>query len=227
MRQAQIGYYACITHLDHQIGRLIQALVEHRVYEDSLILFTSDHGEELCDHHLFRKSRPYQGSIHVPMILSGKEELTGAAPNTRSSAVVELRDIMPTLLDAAGCKVPGSVDGRSMIRILKGEEEPRRWLHGEHEAGIHSNQFIVTAEDKFIWYSQTGREQYFNLKEDPHELHDLIGEEAYKERIRWLRARLIESLEGREEGYTDGQKLITGRRPMNVLSFLRNRCDET
>ena len=114
-----------------------------------------------------------------------------------------------------------------MIRILKGEEEPRRWLHGEHEAGIHSNQFIVTAEDKFIWYSQTGREQYFNLKEDPHELHDLIGEEAYKERIRWLRARLIESLEGREEGYTDGQKLITGRRPMNVLSFLRNRCDET
>lgn len=227
MRQAQIGYYACITHLDHQIGRLIQALVEHRVYEDSLILFTSDHGEELCDHHLFRKSRPYQGSIHVPMILSGKEELTGSAPNTRSSAVVELRDIMPTLLDAAGCKVPGSVDGRSMIRILKGEEEPRRWLHGEHEAGIHSNQFIVTAEDKYIWYSQTGREQYFNLKEDPRELHDLIGEEAYKERIRWLRARLIESLDGREEGYTDGQKLITGRRPLNVLSFLRNRCNET
>lgn len=59
VREAQIGYYACITHLDHQIGRLIMALVEQELYDDSVILFTADHGEELCDHHMFRKSRPY------------------------------------------------------------------------------------------------------------------------------------------------------------------------
>ena len=62
IREAQIGYYACITHLDHQIGRLIQALVEYGIYDNTLILFTSDHGEELCDHHMFRKSRPYQAA---------------------------------------------------------------------------------------------------------------------------------------------------------------------
>lgn len=66
MRQAQIGYYACITHLDHQIGRLIMGLIEHEIYEDTVILFTSDHGEELCDHHMFRKSRPYEGAAGSP-----------------------------------------------------------------------------------------------------------------------------------------------------------------
>ncbi len=65
-KQAQIGYYACITHLDHQIGRLIMALIEQELYDDTLILFTSDHGEELCDHHMFRKSRPYEGSCRIP-----------------------------------------------------------------------------------------------------------------------------------------------------------------
>ena len=61
IREAQIGYYACITHLDHQIGRLIQALVEYGVYDNTLILFTSDHGEELCDHHMFQKIQTVSG----------------------------------------------------------------------------------------------------------------------------------------------------------------------
>lgn len=213
VRQAQIGYYACITHLDHQIGRLIQALVEHEVYDNSIIVFTSDHGEELCDHHLFRKSRPYQGSIHVPMIISGKEELLGGKTNTKNHALVELRDIMPTLLEAAHAPVPESLDGESMLGLVRGEKpQIREWLHGEHEAGIHSNHFIVTERDKYIWYSQTGAEQYFDLEKDPHELENLIGSDKKKcqKRIGELRNRLIQSLDGRPEGYSDGERLIVG-----------------
>ena len=77
IRQAQVGYYACITHLDHQIGRLIMALTEHELQNDTIILFTSDLGEELCDHHYFRKSMPYEGSTRIPMILSGNPALLG------------------------------------------------------------------------------------------------------------------------------------------------------
>ena len=116
IRQAQIGYYACITHLDHQIGRLILALKEYGVYDNSIILFTSDHGEELCDHHMFRKARPYEGSCHIPLIITaGKNVLTDIASSSICTDVAELRDIMPTLLDAAGAEIPDSVDGHGKM----------------------------------------------------------------------------------------------------------------
>lgn len=218
IRQAQIGYYACITHLDHQIGRLIQALIEQKLYDNTIILFTSDHGEELCDHHLFRKSRPYQGSIHIPMIVSGKQAITKGQPGTTSKAVVELRDVMPTVLEAAGIKVPESLDGESMLGIMAGEKKQiRPYLHGEHEAGPYSNHYIVTETDKFAWYSQTGEEQYFCLTTDPGERVNLIDSPECKERIDRLRTYLIQELEGRQEGYSDGSSLIKGCKPVVLL----------
>lgn len=242
IRQAQIGYYACITHLDHQIGRLIMALTEHEVQNNTVILFTADHGEELCDHHYFRKSLPYEGSTHIPCILSGNPELTGLTPHTVCHELAELRDIMPTLLDAAGAPVPDTVDGSSLLPLARsccaaptdsrsvpsgspespeadavticGRQEQipvRDYLHGEHSYGDLSNHYIVTPNDKFIWFSQTGREQYFLLTEDPHELHDRIHDPEYRERISSLRSCLIKELNGRPEGFTDGTTLIAGR----------------
>ena len=73
IKEQQIGYYSCITHIDHQIGRLLQALEAQNVLENTVIIFTSDHGEMLSDHCLSRKSVPYQGSIHIPMIIWGPE----------------------------------------------------------------------------------------------------------------------------------------------------------
>lgn len=228
MRQAQIGYYACITHLDHQIGRLISALDEHELSDNTVILFTSDHGEELCDHHLFRKSRPFEGSSHIPLIISGKPELTGLQPHSVCHNVVELRDIMPTLLELAGAPIPGEVDGKSLLPLLsasrpdipeegcvagvgKPAEEFREYLHGEHSYGDFSNHYIVTEKDKYSWYTVSGREQYFDLEKDPHELHDLIGNPSSQERISYLRDCLIRELSGRPEGFTDGEKLVAGR----------------
>lgn len=219
MRQAQIGYYACITHLDHQIGRLILALKEYDVYDNSIILFTSDHGEELCDHHMFRKARPYEGSCHIPLIITaGKNVLTDIASSSICTDVAELRDIMPTLLDAAGAEIPDSVDGHSLLPLVREPEKSlRSWLHGEHSFDEFSNHWIVTEKEKYIWHSWTGTEQYFNLADDPHELTDLADDPSCQDRIQELRGCLIESLKGRPEGYTDGNRLIAGRRGMDVL----------
>lgn len=219
MRQAQIGYYACITHLDHQIGRLILALKEYGVYDNSIILFTSDHGEELCDHHMFRKARPYEGSCHIPLIITaGKNVLTDIASSSICTDVAELRDIMPTLLDAAGAEIPDSVDGHSLLPLVREPEKSlRSWLHGEHSFDEFSNHWIVTEKEKYIWHSWTGTEQYFNLADDPHELTDLADDPSCQDRIQELRGCLIESLKGRPEGYTDGNRLIAGRRGMDVL----------
>lgn len=219
VRQAQIGYYACITHLDHQIGRLLQALVEYKVMDNTVILFTSDHGEELCDHHLFRKSRPYEGSSRIPMILSGPTSIIQGQPGSLCHSVVELRDVMPTLIELSGGEIPETVDGRSMMPLVKDPSKAiREWLHGEHEAGENSNQFIVSGHDKYIWYSQTGKEQYFDLDKDRRELHNGILDEGYQERIRYLRNLLIQELKGREEGYSDGTQLFAGKMPKVLLS---------
>lgn len=218
IRQAQAGYYACITHLDHQIGRLMQALVEQQLMDNTIIVFTSDHGEELCDHHLFRKSRPYEGSCRIPMIISGPEALTHGIAGQVCHRLVELQDVMPTLLDIAGYPVPLQTDGTSMMPLVTNtDNQSRDWLHGEHTLGIYSNHFIVTEQDKYIWYSQSGTEQYFDLTCDRHELHNRIDAPDSQERITMLRHILIDTLADREEGYSDGISLITGRPPQTIL----------
>lgn len=223
IRQAQIGYYACITHLDHQIGRLIMALIEQEVYDDTVILFTADHGEELCDHHMFRKSRPYEGSCRVPFFLTaGKNTGLHITPASTCHSVVELRDVMPTLLSLAGAPIPDTVDGYDLLPLAREPEGTvRPWLHGEHSYGEFSNHWIVTETDKYIWFPVTGQEQYFDLADDPHELTDRIGDPEVRERVAYLRSCLIQSLTGRPEGFTDGEKLIPGRPYPETMDQLR------
>lgn len=211
IRQMQIGYYACITHLDHQIGRLIQALAEDQLMDNTIILFTSDHGEELGDHHLFRKSRPYEGSCHIPLFISDPAGLLSAPAGQTCHSVVELRDIMPTLLDIAGASVPEEADGQSLLPLIRQPGDTvRDWLHGEHSAASYSNHFIVTEHDKYIWYSQTGQEQYFDLDADPNELTDRITDPLCTDRIAALRSTLIEALQNREEHFVKDGSLCVG-----------------
>ena len=218
-RQAQVGYYACITHLDHQIGRLIMALKEHGLYDHSVIVFTSDHGEELCDHHLFRKARPYEGSCHVPLLISGgKQALPHMKAASVCNSVTELRDLMPTFLELAGAQIPDCVDGKSLLPLTADPNcSIRTWLHGEHSFDELSNHWIVTETDKYIWHSVTGEEQYFYLEEDPHELHDRINDPACQERIAQLRSHLIEALKDRPEGFVKDGILVAGREYPPVL----------
>ena len=224
IRQAQVGYYACITHLDHQIGRLILALKEQGLYDNSILLFTADHGEELCDHHMFRKARPYEGSCHVPLIITGGKDVpAGRKTSARCGSVVELRDIMPTLLDVAGAPIPDTVDGKSLLPLVDNPALPvRSWLHGEHSFDEFSNHWIVTETDKYIWHSQTGLEQYFHLATDPHELVDLIDEDSCQDRIRALRGFLTDALKDRPEGFVENGTLVPGRPSPSVLASLEH-----
>lgn len=220
VREMQIGYYACITHLDHQIGRLIQALVENKLYDDTIILFVSDHGELLGDHHLFRKSRAYQGSSRVPFLVSGGG-FRPEKPGSVKPDVVELRDVMPTVLEAAGVEIPDSVEGISLWNTAlkeSGTPKVRDYLHGEHTLGEASSHWIITRDEKYIWYSRTGEEQYFRIAEDPDELHNLIGSVEAKERVEALRGLLIQELQDREEGFVREGRLVTGCEPIVWLT---------
>ena len=225
-RQAMAGYYACITHMDHQIGRLITALENDETYGDTVIVFCSDHGEMLFDHGLFRKVLPYEGSTRIPFIIHvGKNVAAARDGRARgtSESVVELMDLMPTLLDLCGLPVPEGVEGSSLVGELTGSAKlDRAYLHGEHSRDVEqSNQWIVTPHDKYIWFTQTGIEQYFDLDADPREATDLIDRPEHAARIAELRAALVAELEGREEGYVEDGKLVVGRTPAVVLEHPR------
>lgn len=221
-KRAQAAYFALITHIDHQIGRFFQAMQEYGVYDDTVILFVSDHGELLGDHHLFRKSLPYEGSASIPFIIADPGNRLGIEKNKSVDKVVELRDIMPTLLDVAGVAIPDPVEGKSVLPLCGSESEVpwREYIHGEHEFGEQSYHYITDGKEKYIWFSQTGEEQFFDLVKDPQEIRNVAYADVYGDRVHLRREQLMKELNGREEGYTDGEKLFVGQRVYPTLEHV-------
>ncbi|MDY2941894.1 MAG: arylsulfatase [Varibaculum sp.] len=220
------AYYGLITHIDTQINRLMEALNDFDLLGNTAFVFVSDHGDMLGDHNFYRKSVGYEGSAHVPFIV----KLPGEHTVATSDAVVELRDVMPTVLDIAGVPVPDSVDGRSVLPLMRETPEPqwRTQIHGEHfyEAfGEESMQWVTDGKYKFIWFSGSGIEQYFDLTNDPEELHNLVDAPEWHDTVALWRARLVSYLEGREEGFVRDGALVAGRPAVNDLKWIRDLAD--
>lgn len=201
MELAQQGYYAAMTHVDYEIGRLRDALFAQGLdRSNTIIAFVSDHGELLGDHCLFRKSLPYEGSAHVPFLVSASHEALQQAGYTGEDVtdkLSELRDVMPTLLSLCGLPIPETVDGINLFG-----KESRTLLHGEHTYGGGSCQWMVMKNDghgveKFIWYTDTDRRQYFDLTDDSTEAHDRIHDPEAADRITALAEALEAAMDGR------------------------------
>ncbi|OGV72686.1 MAG: arylsulfatase [Lentisphaerae bacterium RIFOXYB12_FULL_65_16] len=220
--RARRAYYAQLTFIDHQINRLTHALYEHDVLANTCILFCSDHGDMLYDHGFVAKSLPYEGSAGVPFLL--RLPTAWKVPRRRTLEMpVEMRDVLPTLCDVAGVAVPSSVEGQSLVPLCRGETVPwREYIHGEHPRGDLSNHWLTDGRMKYAWYSQTGREQLFDLANDPQELHDLAPDRAAD--VAAWRERLVRELTGREEGYVQDSRLVVGRAPLSVLASATARA---
>ena len=206
MHDAIAGYYGLINHIDDRIRYVLTRMFEYgspRAKEPTLIIFTSDHGEMLGDHHLWRKSLPYEGSAHVPFFIAWRN-MPGLVRGG-SDQLVGLEDVAATVLDACGLPLPESLrsglDSTSLMPILRGEarHETRARLFGECQ-GVGSHHYIVEGPLKYIWYSRTNEEQLFDLATDPQELHDLSGEVA---RLQPFRQHLAAHLAGREDCHYD------------------------
>ncbi|RMD75163.1 MAG: sulfatase [Lentisphaerae bacterium] len=205
MRRARIGFYGLINHIDDCLSYLFDRYFEYgsgRGRDPVYVLFTSDHGEMLGDHHLFRKSLAYEGSSHLPFFISGfNVPLKAKTVND----LVSLEDIMPTLLDLAGVEIPEGLDGRSLAGYVRGDKPvaAREILAG----GCHgpSNWYLIEGTYKYIWFSATNEEQLFDLEHDPHETHDLSAESA--EVLRRMRERMAEYAATRDDLAYDPQQL--------------------
>lgn len=184
IRGAIAGYYGLINHIDDRIAYVIDRFFEYgspRAKEPTWILFSSDHGEMLGDHHLFRKSLPYEASAHVPLFVSGRNV---DVPRGRCDALCCWEDIMPTILDLAGVRVPDGLDGRSLVPAMRGQSlGVREAIHGMCMDRF-AHRYVVAGHHKYIWFTKTNEEQLFDVAADPCELRDLSADTSLLEPMR-------------------------------------------
>ncbi len=214
IRRARACYYGNITFIDHQIGRLfLEMHCHHReAWDNTLVVFLSDHGDMLGDHHLWRKTYAYEGATRIPMMV----RLPNAWKAPRGQVleqVVELRDVMPTLLDAAGLTVPSTCQGQSLLALVRGQKDVswRPYLHGEHGLAYHPDQvnhYLTDGREKYIWFPYLDREQLFDLTADPGECHDLAGSPQHVPQLNLWRHHLVSLLAQRDCGLTQDGKLV-------------------
>lgn len=215
LRSARAGYFGLINHVDDQLNRLLNAVtgIDKMTGGNTVVMHTSDHGEMLGDHYLWRKSLPYEPAARIPLLVRGPDYLGIQAGVTLDTAVC-LEDLMPTILAMAGVDIPDTVEGQNLLPLMRGEGAlQRRYVHLEH-APVH--QSLTDGREKYVWHTRDGREQFFRLTDDPMERHDLVNDPSEQDRIARWRGRLIETLRNRPEGFTDGDRLIPGR-PYHAL----------
>ena len=214
-RHARHCYMADIAHLDHQLGRVMDALEQSGRSESTYLIFLSDHGELLFDHGFGGKEeRHYDACIRVPLILSGPG-LTGGLV---CDGMVQLEDMCPTILDMASqhpepmpkegpyLKVDAAdipvLPGRSLLPICRGENPDswRRGAYSESYNGIWSvtpgdwARTIRTKEHRYTFYASDNGDQMFDLRNDPDEQHNVVASPDYADTRRELRDRLMERI---------------------------------
>lgn len=226
-RRVRAAYYALITHVDHQIRRVIRTLETTGQFENTLFVLTSDHGTMLGEHHHWSLSHGFEGTARVPFLVK-LPETVACDRGMQIDRLVGLEDLMPTVLDAVGVDIPDTVKGESVLRLIEEptSEDWRDSYHGEHEAVYHpdnATQYVVAEGMKYIWNPATGDELLFDLEADPKETTDLTGESGYEDVHAGLRQQLIDELSGRPEEFTDGEQLLARRRS----SFIRFQDDDT
>ena len=207
-QRQRAGYYGSITHIDYQLGHLIEMLRSMQLWNDTLVIFVSDHGDMMSDHHLHRKCYAYEGSARIPFVLRYPQGTD--LPCGTFGQVVGLQDVMPTVLDLLGIETPEWVTGRSVLPAIRGESI-REFFHGEHSPcydltlGMH---YLTDGRQKYVWYPVTNTEQLFDLESDRQELRDLAPNSEYAGELATWRNRLVEILAKRNDPLTDGEYLV-------------------
>lgn len=204
-------YYANITFIDEMVGEIIQALKDKGLYENAIICFTSDHGDMLGDHYHWRKTYAYEGSANIPFIIRWPNNYKGKLQRGSSLAnPTELRDFLPTFLDAAGEDIPTEMDGLSLLHLVQNPDAQwRPFIAIEHATCYSSENYwcaVTNGTWKYIWFFRTGEEQLFNLNNDSGELVDLSTKNN-KELKKW-RKNMVDYLSERGEGFVKNGKLV-------------------
>ncbi len=192
-RMVKARYYACVSFVDHQVGRIRAALEENGQLENTLILFSSDHGEMLGDLGLIGKGNMYEAAARVPLLMRWGD---GRHSGQRVDTPVTLVDIGPTILRAAGLEPPVDFDGVNLAEVaVMPERFDGRIVFSQVFNPDRALYLSTDGRFKYIHSAADGTEQLFDLKEDPREDLNLATNPAHEGNLQRLRDALFDYLE--------------------------------
>jgi arylsulfatase A-like enzyme len=179
-------YYAITTHMDTQIGRILEALDRTGKADKTYIIFTSDHGLAVGQHGLMGKQNLYDHSIRVPLILTGP----GIPEDRRIDADVYLQDVVPTTLELAGAPVPECIDFKSLLPLVRGQRQ--RNYDAIYGAYLQRQRMVRQDGFKLILYPTVPQVLLFDLRADPDETINLADDPKHLATKKRLFAALLE-----------------------------------
>ena len=204
-------YYAMISYMDEQIGRLLQQLAADGEWDNTVVLFTSDHGLSIGSHGLFGKQNLYEDGIKPPLVFRGP-----GIPHGESDALVYLFDLYPTLCGLTGVPQPDGIDGHDLTPVIQGRADSVR---DTLFLSYRQVQRAVRQGDwKLIRYPQVDVTQLFNLADDPYELNNLADDSKQADRV----ALMLTLLAEQQQQWDDAQPLsVPNPKPaaVNVETF--------
>ena len=188
-RRSTAFYYALISQIDHHVGRMVDALKRRGVEQDTLVIYTSDHGDYMGYHHMVGKNNyMYDPLMKVPLIIRYPQGFEAAVtrPDSLTEALSSNIDLAPTILGVAGCVGAADMHGRDLAWDTEGREavfaEGR--VGGEHGQALQ--MMVRTPESKLLWSPLPGKTHFFDLGDDPLEMSDLAGDPDRTEEIEAL-----------------------------------------
>jgi arylsulfatase A-like enzyme len=162
--------------VDAELARLLAALDATDVRRDTVVVFTSDHGEGMANHAMTRKGFLYDESVRVPFVVSGRERVRSGVVDEKTLA--SGMDILPTLCDFAGIESPSGAKGVSLLPALEGGEMNRPFVAAE--CSNNQVQMIRSSRYKYIAYKDDPIEQLFDMQDDPGETRNLSIDEPHR-----------------------------------------------
>lgn len=210
VRRSRQGYYGSVSFLDEQVGRILESLEKRGWLEQTLIVFTSDHGDMTGDHHLWRKSYAYEASAHIPFLVRPPSGMISAPRGQVREEPVEIRDLLPTFLAVAGATANAELDGDDVLKTVRPNHSWRKWIDLEHDVCYAPENHWSALTDgrmKYIFHARDGEEQFFDLMKDPHELTNLASQPDNEPLLKTWRSRLVAHLAPRGDRWVRGGKL--------------------
>jgi arylsulfatase A-like enzyme len=186
-------YYGDISLLDSHVGRVLKAIEETGIEDNTIFMFSTDHADSMGSHKHFEKAGTMYDEVYkIPLLIKAPSAWAGSRV---VNSFVRLLDLMPTIVDLAGAQLPRSVDGMSLVPLLKGEQ-PERWpdsVYCEHHGevwGYQSQRMVRTHGWKYV-YNPTDLDELYDLESDPFEMINCISDAACSSVLDEMKARLI------------------------------------
>ncbi len=181
-------YYSIITHLDEQVGKILEAIEASGKADNTYIFFTGDHGLSVGHHGLLGKQSLFDHSIRVPLMVVGPD----IPKNIKVSKDVYLQDIMATSLELANIEKPSYVDFNSFLDLAKETTKSGNYEEGIYGAYVDFQRMIRKDGYKLLVYPKINKVLLFDMKKDPQEMHNLSKDPSQKERVKMLFSSLMD-----------------------------------